>query len=393
MFELELTPTIIALYSILTFCFLYLIIGFRHYITTVKNKIAEDNDRPLPENAENYPAVSIIVYSEDDAQNLETLLVQILTQDYPASKEVIVVNDGAVGATKDVIARLEQRYSNLYMTFTPLESRSLSRKKLAITLGVKAARYETVMLTTGNCIIESKTWLKSMMRHFAGGKEIVIGYATPRAAEDAVSGIKRRHAFDTVWTAIEYLSWAIAGRPYRASCYNLAYKRSVFFRNKGFSKSLNLKFGDDDLFINEVANGHNTATELSTASIVEVSETNPSAQFKRNKLRYDYTAKRLKTWARIYFSSCSWAWWLAIASTIAVSIIGLPSLLPTIFSAVVLFAMWIILMISWKRTSIALGSRPLLLTFPWLMCYHPIFNLYYRIKGHIKRENNFTWVS
>ncbi|MCM1138878.1 MAG: glycosyltransferase [Muribaculaceae bacterium] len=392
MFELELTPAIITFYSVLAACFLYLILGFRHYITSVFNKVLEDNNKPLPERAEDYPSVSVIVYSEDDAQNLETLLVQILTQDYPASKEVIVVNDGAMGTTKDVIARLEQHYSNLYMTFTPLESRSLSRKKLAITLGVKAARYETVILTTGNCIIESKTWLKSMMRHFSAGKEIVIGYATPRPTEDAGSGIKRRHAFDTVWTAIEYLSWSIAGRPYRACCYNLAYKRSIFFRNKGFSKSLNLKFGDDDIFINEVSNGQNTATELSTASIVEISETSSSAQFKRSKLRYDYTAKRLKTWARLYFSSCSWAWWLAIASSVAVSIIGLPSLLPTIISVAVILTMWIILMISWKRTSTALGSRPLFLTFPWLMCYHPIFNLYYRIKGYIQKENNFTWV-
>ena len=252
MFEIELTTTIITLYSALAVCFLYLIFGFRHYVASVAQKVAEDNETPLPDSPDAYPSVSVIVYSEDDAQNLEILLPQILEQDYPAMMEVIVVNDGAVGSTKDVIAQLEQRYSNLYMPFPPLESRSLSRKKLAVTLGIKAARYETVMLTTGNCRIESPIWLKSMMRHFINGKEIVLGYATPVMLEDSVSTIKRRHSFDTVWSAVEYLSWAIAGRPYRGSCHNLAYKRSVFFKNKGFSKSLNLKYGDDDIFIIEV---------------------------------------------------------------------------------------------------------------------------------------------
>lgn len=206
MFEIELTTTIITLYSALAVCFLYLIFGFRHYVASVAQKVAEDNETPLPDSPDAYPSVSVIVYSEDDAQNLEILLPQILEQDYPAMMEVIVVNDGAVGSTKDVIAQLEQRYSNLYMTFTPLESRSLSRKKLAVTLGIKAARYETVMLTTGNCRIESPIWLKSMMRHFINGKEIVLGYATPVMLEDSVSTIKRRHSFDTVWSAVEYLS-------------------------------------------------------------------------------------------------------------------------------------------------------------------------------------------
>ncbi|MDE5651169.1 MAG: hypothetical protein K2I35_09260, partial [Duncaniella sp.] len=221
--------------------------------------------------------------------------------------------------------------------------------------------------------------------------EVVIGYATPVATDNASSSIKRRHSFDTVWTAIEYLSWAIAGRPYRGNCHNLAYRRSVFFKNKGFSKSLHLKYGDDDVFISEVVNRHNTATELSTASIVEVMEQNPVASFKHNKLRYDYTAKKLKTLARLLFSSFSWCWWISIGTTIAVSLIGLPSLIPMISSCLLLIILWCILMIAWRKTSIAIGSRPLLLTFPWLMCYHPIFNLYYRIKGYFKRGNNLTW--
>jgi len=391
MFEIELTPIIIALYSVLSVCFLYLIFGFRHYVVSVRKKIAEDDNVTLPDTADAYPNVSVIVYSEDDAQNLESLLPQILEQDYPAMMEVIVVNDGAIGSTKDVIARLEQRYSNLYMTFTPMDSRSLSRKKLAVTLGIKAARYETILLTTGKCRITSPTWIKTMMRHFADGKEIVIGYATPIPTENASSVIKRRHSFDTVWTAIEYLSWAIAGHPYRGNCHNLAYRRSVFFRNKGFSKSLNLKYGDDDVFINEVANEHNTVTELSTASIVEIMEQNPSAAFKHDKFRYDYTAKKLKTFARIFFSSCSWSWWLSIGTAVALSIAGLPSFIPMIISCSLLAILWLILMIIWRKTSIALGSRPLTLTFPWFMSYHPLFNLYYRIKGHFRRGSNLTW--
>jgi len=391
MFEIELTPAIITLFSLFLVCFIYLLFGFRHYVASVSAKVKADNEAGFPQDVSAYPAVSVIVYSEDDAENLEVLLPQILEQDYPGQFEVIVVNDGAVSSTKDVIARLEQRYTNLYMTFTPLESRSLSRKKLAITLGIKAARYEVIVLTTGKCRIESKTWLSTMARHFVDGKEIVIGYSTPLIPDDAPNPWKRLHAFDSVRTAVEYLSWAIAGRPYRGDCNNLAYRRSLFFKNKGFSRSLHLKYGDDDVFVNEVAGKHNTAVELSTASIVEVLESHPQMAHRRDKLRYGYTAKSLKTFARVFFGSCSWAWWGLIAATVAISLAGLPSLLPMIVSVSLFLLCIVVMMIAWRKTSRALGSRSILLTFPWFMCFGPFYNLYYRMRGHLSRGSNLTW--
>ena len=40
---------------------------------------------------------------------------------------------------------------------------------------------------------------------------------------------------------------------------NLSYKKSVFFRHKGFSSHNNLASGDDDLFINKAATKKNIA--------------------------------------------------------------------------------------------------------------------------------------
>lgn len=390
MFELEITPAIITLISLTVCSALYLLLVFRHYIASVSSKVAADDAAVIPHDV-TFPSVSVIVYSEDDAENLEILLPQILEQEYNGQFEVIVVNDGAVSSTKDVIARLERIYPNLYMTFTPLESRSLSRKKLAVTLGIKAARYEIVVLTMGNSRIESKTWLSSMCRHFLSGKEVVIGYATPRFPYDAPNPWKRLHSFDEVRTAIEYLSWAIAGHPFRGTCGNLAYRRSVFFKNKGFSRALHLKYGDDDVFINEVSNGHNTAVELSTASIVEILEPRPQTAHRNSKLRYGYTAKSLHTFARLFFGSCSLAWWLLLCSAVTLSIIGLPSLLPLIIACVIWLAVAVTIMFTWRRTSFAIGSRRLLLTVPWFMTFEPIYNIYYRIKGYIKRESNLSW--
>lgn len=392
MFEICITPIIIALLAVLLVSAIYLIAGFRRYVASVSRRVSADSAREDSDAAGYvYPPVSVIVYSEDDATNLEVLLPQILDQDYPSSFEVIVVNDGAMDSTKDVIARLEQRYSNLYMTFTPQESRSLSRKKLAVTLGIKAAKYNVLLHTTGVCQVPSDKWLRSMARHFDADTDVVLGYAAPAEQEGTAHRWKRLHAFDQVRSAVEWLSWAIAGRPYRGTGCNMAYRREVFFNNKGFSRSLDLKYGDDDVFISEVARGSNTAVELSADSMLLHVQDVPGPMHRTEKIRRDYTASRLRGHARLFFSTCSWAWWILNGSAVALAIVGLPSFVPLIAACVVLIATWIVLMVAWRKASRALWSRAILLTFPWFMSYHPFYTLYYRIAGWRKRGSNLTW--
>lgn len=392
MFEIYFSLTIIILLAVSVISALYLLIGFRHYVASVCRRVTIDSSRELLQiGAEAYPPVSVIVYSEDDASNLEVLLPQILEQDYPALFEVIVVNDGALSSTEDVIARLEQKYSNLYMTFTPQESRSLSRRKLAITLGIKAAKYNVLVHTTGMCQVPSRLWLRNMASRFDASTDVVLGYAAPAEQEGTPHQWKRLHAFDHVREAVEWLSWAIAGRPYRGTGCNIAYRRELFFKNKGFSRSLDLKYGDDDVFVSEVSRGENTVVELSADSMLLQVQSAPVQMHGAEKVRRNYTSSRLRGHARLFFSTCSWAWWMLMASAVAASLAGLPSLVPLMIAGVVLIGVWVTLMVTWRKVSRLLWSRSILLTFPWFMSYHPIYTLFYWVKGRRKRATNLTW--
>lgn len=392
MFELTITPELIALYGAALAGVLFLLFGFRRYVAMVSTRIAADSSEPAA--AGDYPGVSVIVYSQDDAWNLEQLLRSILTQDYPGQMEVIVVNDGAMAATEAVIGKLESEYANLYMTFTPVASRNLSRKKLAVTLGIKAARYEVVVLTGGACRVNSPDWLRRMARHFVSGKEVVIGYAAPVAGDDAIRKFGENvRAFDTVYTAVKFLSWAIAGRPFRGSAFNLAYRRSLFFKNKGFSKSLTFKYGDDDIFLSEISTGANTAVELSEGSIIDVIENNPPKSHREDKLHHDFTGKYVARGASRFFGCSMLMWWMVTGCLIAGAVIGLPSLIPAIVSVILFAATSVTMMVAWKKCSVRLHSLPLLLTVPLLMLWQPLYNLYYRIIGRRHRDKNMSWTT
>lgn len=341
------------------------------------------------------PSASVVIYSNDEATNLARLLPQVLGQDYNGSFEVIVVNDGSAESTSDVVSELQMIYPNLYLTYTPDRSRNLSRKKLALTLGIKAARYEVVVLLNANSRINSNRWLSLITRNFTPGIDVVIGYATPVVESDKFMG-RRRRAFDRVAEAVTYLSAAIGNSPFRGFGYNLAYRRECFFNNKGFSRSLNLHYGDDDVFINEITNSHNTAVELADDSIVECLYYHPVDSHNELKRRYNYTAKFLRKGSRLFFGLCSFTAWIWLLSSIAAILSALPHLINVAITAAIAFIialmLWIPLIATWRKAMKALKSRSLMFTIPWFVLTRPFINAYYKIKNRINYRRNHTWI-
>lgn len=339
-----------------------------------------------------YPAVSVIVHSRSDASTLRTLIPMIMEQDYPAPMEVIVVNDGGDDAVTDVVGYFENEYRNLYMTFAPARSRNLSRKKLSITLGIKAARYDTVMLLAGNTLLTSPLWLRTMMCNIALGKEIVTGngYIVPPAGDEA-SGRHRLMAFDQVRTAVQYLSAALSGNIYRAFPSNMAYRRRLFYDNKGFSGSLNLRWGDDDIFVSAIASRRNYAVEISEDAMVQIVEDNPAMMHRLDKLRHDFTGKYVSRTQLYLWGAASTLWWVVAGCGVGAIATGLPSLVPAIAVAVILLLASVPLMLGWRKASVALHNRRLMLTVPFMMWLHPFYSLVYKLMGLRDREKNYTW--
>lgn len=359
-------------------------------IGRVLRQIKRDTSATLPDSG--YPSLSVIVTAGDDAWNLPTLLPQILEQDYPAPLEVIVVEDGDSHATETEVSKLQTLYPNLYMTFVPLRSRNLSRKKLSVTLGIKAARYDHLVFTCGNCRVVSPLWLRSIARHFTEGRSVVIGYSSPRPTDDVPDSdntSRRSRAFDVVRAATEYLSAAIGGKPYRGDGCNLAYTRELFYNVKGFAGSLNYVNGDDDIFISKIADADNCAVELSLDARVDCLLQQPLKAHRAERRQRLFTMRHLSSatprlWA--FMSALWWLWLLASCATIA---FGVPSLLPLAAVTVVSLGLCLPVMLRWRRLSVALDSRPLCLTVVWFMLTHPFKTLYARLRpGDIK---HYTW--
>lgn len=233
------------------------------------------------------PPLSIILCARNEADNLRKILPAILEQDYPQF-EVIVINDASTDETEDILGVMEEKYPNLYHSFTPDSARYISHKKLALTLGIKASKHDWLVFTETNCMPASNKWLKLMARNFTSHTQVVLGYS----GYDYTKGwLHKRVAFDTFFQSLRYLGFALAGKPYMGIGRNLAYRKELFFQKKGFSTYLNLQRGEDDLFINQVASHSNTRIETDLDASMRIQPVYRYKDWKEEKVSYMATAR------------------------------------------------------------------------------------------------------
>lgn len=211
------------------------------------------------------PGVSVIVCARNEAHNLETYLQALLTQDYPTF-ELIVVDDESEDDTKLVLERYAQQDKRVKLSFVPIGARVGSSKKLALTLGAKAAQYDYLLLTDADCVPKTTHWISAMMSGFQQREhiEIVLGYG---AYFYEKSALNRLIQYDTLFNGLHFLGAAITGCPYMGVGRNLAYRKSTFFDHGGFTHLMDKIAGDDDLFVNQVATPRNTAVVVGEDSI------------------------------------------------------------------------------------------------------------------------------
>ena len=201
-----------------------------------------------------WPRISILITAHDNALELDNHLPTLLSQDYPGIFEVIVVAEKGDGSTEDVL----KRYLNnrrLYYTFIPDSSRYMSRKKLMITLGVKAARYEWILLTEASSTPLSDTWLKTIAKNMTPDNNLVLGYS------NYVQEAPAYYRFEQLRTSCYCLNKAKNGIAYRTNSNNVAFRKEDFIGKDGYRGNLQFLRGEYDFLVNKYAKKEKTAVE------------------------------------------------------------------------------------------------------------------------------------
>lgn len=357
-----------ATVQVFLYLFVFLRVGF-------KGKRQEDTKISEP--------VSIIICAKNEEENLKKFLVSVLEQDYPIF-EVIVVNDNSADESFLFLSAMKEKYPCLKVSAIYKEPILTQGKKLAQTVGIKAAKYDLLLFTDADCRVESKEWIRSMVSNYSSGVDIVLGYGGYIRRKGFLDKIIRH---DTCFIAMQYLGFAKAGMPYMGVGRNLSYRKKIFFENKGFASHSTMNSGDDDLFINEVARKKNTRIEISPESHTRSEQEKTFGKWLSQKQRHLSTSGRYRFKHRFM---------------LGLEVFSKESLLPLMlylvfvdfypYHALIVYGFRLLVyLVIFKIAMWRLKERDLLLYSPFLDIAMPFVFLYLSIRNfYIKKRNRWS---
>lgn len=330
------------------------------------------------------PSVSVIIVAKDESENLAKCLPSILNQDYP-DYEVIVVNDGSTDESEFLLKNLKREYPFLYSTFSPYSdaNESIQNKVLPLTIGIKAAQKDILLFTEADSLPMTNQWIKSMVNNLAD-KDIVVGYSRFTEGGDFSS---KTALFDNLIFTLQYMSMAIKKKPFAGLYKNLAYRKHLFFDNKGFSATLNYD-NAEEVFVNYIMTDSNTAVALSQDSYIST-ELDNFSHWKKIKTAYSRAKFNFKGFTPGIFSLETFSRYLFYSLTIASIIYSILSLLWVYLGvAILLFIIrYIVQILVLNKASDHFLTKKFHITLPFLDIIQPYYNSYFsRISKSKKRR-------
>ena len=334
------------------------------------------------------PPLSVILVAKDAASDLQKNLPAILEQDYPDFEVIVIYEQSSDDNCEDVLKILQEKYPNLYHSFIPESARYISHKKLGINMGIKASHHEWLVFTETNCRPSSNQWLRKMARNFTSGTDIVLGYSN---YEKTRGWFNRKITFDTMLDSMRRLGRAIGGHPYTGCGRNLAYRKSLYYKQKGFASHLNLQRGEDDLFVNQAGNGKNTRVEASLESIMRITAPHFKKDWREDKLSYNMTSRYYKGMGRYLIGgeTCSRVLFLLLVIACLIHGIITQDWMMTGVASLMWVLHFITQIVIFRKTSIALGERKFystLLLFNWMQ---PLWNFRLTLPQRFRRKDEF----
>lgn len=274
--------------------------------------------RRQPADPEQWPDLSIVVCARNEEDNLPRLVEALVAQDYPAKTQIVLVDDCSTDNTPMVAATLRAKHPQVYTTTLPVDPKFKHGKKLALTVGIRAAQYKHILFTDADCLPATPQWLRSVARAYnKPGVEMVLGYGRYKRERGLLNLLIR---FETFWNAVQYMGFARALRPFMGVGRNLSYTADLFERSSKFRNNINILSGDDDMMVSEMGRRRNTAILFEREGQTESEAKRTWGTYSAQKSRHLTTATLYPWHVKFFLVSellTRFAWWLSLAAAVA----------------------------------------------------------------------------
>ncbi len=212
---------------------------------------------------EDAPYISIVIPTRNEGEAMLRTAEAMLSQNYAGRFELVVADQLSNDDTSLLLKRLQTDEPRVRSTFVPATSRYIELRKLAVTLGIRAARGEWVVVVKAGSIPYDTNWLSSLAEQLTAGRDLVIAYSN---FDDNSKLRAHRLIYGRLSEQAERFRDWLAGRVTDCPSSGYAVRKSWFLQCGGFSDSLTLPFGEEAIFAARHADAARTAVLAARAS-------------------------------------------------------------------------------------------------------------------------------
>lgn len=228
--------------------------------------------RPVRKNGsgaeESSEGISVITVGRNAIDDLRSLIPSVIAQKYPRF-ELIVVDDRSFDNTAVFLKSIQRNYPSVLKVVTIPEDTTYPwpGKKFAITMGVKAAQYERIVLLDTSALPLSENWLSDVASAFGRkGADMVLGYNFYKKGQRAVSSFFAASSF---LFSSDAMAWARIGLPFKGEGSNFGFTRTMFFSGSGYMNNMRIPAGEADFLLGDYSGGTNVSVMVSRHSFVQ----------------------------------------------------------------------------------------------------------------------------
>lgn len=363
----------------LIFIFVFLIQAYFYFIYFIS--FVFKKDQPSNKNLKK-EAVSVVICAHNELGNLKQNLTLFLNQEFE-DYEVIVVNDRSEDGSKEWLIKQEQNFPHFKVIHIDKTPTNFNSKKYALTKGIEDALNDIILLSDADCQPVSLHWIDRMSQSFTKSTAIVLGASLYKKKKGFLNQFIR---YETLQTALLYLSFAHKKEAYMGLGRNLGYRKSVFLANQGFKDLSPILGGDDDLWVNRHANKENTSICTHPESLIFSNPKEKWSSFFKQKKRHLSVGKYYKTKDKFKLGIFHFSQTLLWILFILVLVLGSPTdcLILTFLILMYIVGQYVV----FYKLSINFGIRFMHYNLPVLeilfILYYWIWGIYASLTKHLK---------
>ncbi|WP_052323413.1 glycosyltransferase [Flexithrix dorotheae] len=213
-------------------------------------------------NPNHFGKISVVIAARNEYENLKKLIPALKAQSHQ-NFEVIIVDDRSEDGSLALLNSFKKKFDALKIIRVEELKESWNPKKHALHLGIKKASSDIILLTDADCLPVSNDWISIINGKYGTETSLVLGVGVYQKKPGLLNLFIQ---FETLYTALQYLGFALAGKPYMGVGRNLSYRKSIILDSGLFNGIQNITGGDDDLIVNKVGNKRNVRIVINKES-------------------------------------------------------------------------------------------------------------------------------